>query len=387
MSLKNSKMYIIYAVLCSFLIILCFNLKSEANSVQTPISRQEAEKRALEMIDLQWTFNSSRNSSISSSYSWRVTHPVQLQNVNYAQMKGIPYNWGGLDGLDSSSFRQPWNSFLEAVNNGAFTGNVNTQGGYGHVPGTAGLDCSGFVQATFNIEDHKQSTSTLLNYYFEQIPMSKLKKMDILVSPGHHAMIFDRWGIQDGVEGMYTYEATTDTFRGGIQGTKRYFRSMNEVNRGYIPARYVFLEDNANDTNPKYLPAGIFAKITNVNYGVYLRESNSLNSNILDVILKDTILYLIDYSQGWYRVSQNGKVGWIRAQFVGELEPGRYVTVKDVYRLNIRSGPTTSFSIVGTIGVGEYAKVIDYSSNGRWFKIKHGNLEGWSSARYLSYIY
>lgn len=381
--MKNYNTYFLVIVL-SFLHILIFDFTSHANTFQKPISRNEAEQRALAMIDLQWTFSFNKNTNIDSNFSWGVTQPVQLQNLTYAQMTGIPYSWGGLDGLDSKSFMQPWDNFLDAINKGAFAGNVNTQSGYGHVPGTAGLDCSGFVQATFNIKDHKQSTSTLLNYYFEQIPMSQLKKMDVLIFPGNHAVVFDRWGTKNGIEGIYTYESTVDTFRGGIQGAKRYFRSINEINRGYIPARYIYLKDNV---TTQYLPVDIFAKVANVNYGVYLRQFNNLNSAILDVILKDAIVYLVEYSNGWYKVSYNGKLGWIRSQFIGELETGKHVTVKDVYQLNIRSGQSTNHSIVGTISKNEYARIIEYSNNGDWFKIKNGDVRGWSSARYLSYIY
>lgn len=49
-----------------------------------------------------------------------VTLPIQLRGVTTGQMTGIPYNWGGLDSLDFNSYNEPWNNFLDAVDQGAF---------------------------------------------------------------------------------------------------------------------------------------------------------------------------------------------------------------------------------------------------------------------------
>jgi uncharacterized protein YraI len=378
----------ILGVLLATCLLLSLSLIQSTAQAQIPITRGVAEARALQMINLKWTFQSWRNANMETSLRAMVTHPTQLRNITSAQMTGIPYNWGGLDGLDSKSYGQTWNNFLDAVSQGAYTGNVNTSGGLGYIKGTAGLDCSGFVQAVFNIKDSKQSTSTLLNHYFKRIGMGELRKMDILVYPGHHAVVFDRWGTQNGVEGIFTYEATPDTHYGGIQGTKRYFRSMNEINRGYIPARYVYLSESAPSTiSAPSIQPGIFAKIANVSYGVYLRKTSNSSSEILGVVPKDSIIFLINYSNQAYQVNYKGSVGWVRGSFVGKLPTGKFVTVKDVYALNIRSNPWVTNNIIGTIQKDEYAEVTGSSTDGRWLRIQHGNLTGWASRTYLSYIY
>lgn len=77
----------------------------------------------------------------------------------------------------------PWNNFLQAINQGAFAGNVDITDGYSYIPGTAGIDCSGFVQAVFNIDDYKISTSTMFDKYFKRIDLNSIKHMDILDRP------------------------------------------------------------------------------------------------------------------------------------------------------------------------------------------------------------
>lgn len=366
-----------------------------ADTVQTPITRSQAEQRALNMINMTWTYSKDKNGNTSSVDANSVTQPNQYANLTSAQVTGIPYDWGGQDGLDSNSINTPWTSFLDAINKGAFAGNVNTTAGHSYVTGTAGIDCSGFVQATFNIHDSKISTSTMFDKYFTKINLSDLKHMDILDRPGDHVLIFDKWGTLNGINGAYTYESTWDQIFGGIQGTKKYFVTMDDINNGYIPGRYVNIVDDSqnstsssvSNTNQNSVSAGIFAQITNVNNSANLRISPSTTSSIVGTIPKGTILYLITSSNGWYQVNYNGNVGWVSGSLVGSIPMGTYVTINNVYQLNIRSNPSTSSSIIGILGQGQYAQVLDYSKDGNWIKISINGIEGFAYGEYLRYIY
>lgn len=360
-------------------------------STQTPTSRSQVEQRAANLMDLTWTYSANKNSNIAPNYSSSVMLPKQLQGVSTAQFKGIPYNWGGIDGVNTSSYNAPWTSFLDAVSKGAFTGNVNTNSSFGYIPGTAGMDCSGFVQASFNIVDYKQSTTTLLNNYFKKIDIGSLKHMDILDKPGDHVVIFDKWGTQNGISGAFTYESTPDQTYGGIQGAKRYFISMDTINKGYIPARYInIVEDSTpqtpvTTTTPKFKIGG-YAQVSNVTSYANLRANPSTNYAILTTVPKGTILNLISYSNGWYQVVYNGQTGWIFENTLGTVPTGQYVTVNGVYQLNIRINSSSTAQIVGVLSQGQYAQKIGQTSDGSWYKISINGIQGWSSAKYLNYI-
>lgn len=363
-----------------------------ADTVQTPITRSQAEQRALNMINTTWTYSKDKNGNIGSTNANSVTQPTQYANLTTAQVTGIPYDWGGQDGLDSNSIGTPWTNFLDAISKGAFAGNVNTTAGNSYVSGTAGIDCSGFVQATFNIHDYKISTSTMFDKYFTKINLSDLKHMDILDRPGDHVLIFDKWGTLNGVNGAYTYEATWDQVFGGIQGTKQYFVTMDDINNGYIPGRYVNIVDDSQSSTPTpssnqgSVTAGIFAQIANVNNAANLRVSPSTTSAIVSTIPKGTILYLINSSNGWYQVNYNGQIGWVSGSLVASIPSGQYVTINNVYQLNIRSNPTASSSIVGVLGEKQYAQILDYSKDGNWIKISINGVQGFAYSKYLRYI-
>lgn len=349
-------------------------------AVQTSVTRSQAEQRALNIINLKWTYSSSLNGVKPSSYASVITQPTQLKNVSNAVMTGIPYDWGALDSLDSSSYSAPWTNFLTAISNGAFAGNVNTSSPYGYIGGTAGIDCSGFVQSVFNINDYKLSTSTMFNQYFTKINLSDLKHMDILDKPGDHVVIFDSWGSQNGVQGAFTYEATPDQTYGGIQGTKKYFISINEINSGYIPGRYVnIIEDSTVYTNS-------YGKVSNVTYSANFRANPSTSAEIIGTIPKDTILNLISYSSGWYKVTYNNEIGWIYGNLITSIPTNKYVKVNNVYQLNIRTSPSSSSSIIGVLGENQYAEVLGTSTDGNWYKISVNGIQGYAYAQYLTYI-
>jgi uncharacterized protein YraI len=284
------------------------------------------------------------------------------------------------------------------------------------------MDCSGFVQAAFNIADYKQSTTTLLNNYFTKIDINSLQHMDILDKPGDHVVIFDKWGTLNGINGAFTYEATPDQTYGGIQGTKRYFISMNTINSGYIPARYNYLADEtvtqtttgttsttstttttatttavpattpststttvSSTSAPKYKVGG-YAQVTNVTSYANLRANPGTSYAILTTVPKGTILKLNNYSNGWYQVTYGGQNGWISETVSGAVPAGQYVTVNGVYQLNIRMTPSSTAQIVGTLTQGQYAQKLDQTSDGSWYKISINGVQGWAYSKYLTYI-
>lgn len=354
----------------------------KANATSLPsISRNQAEQRALNMINFTWTYDSNKNTVISSNYTSSVTKPNQFNGIVNEQVKGIPYNWGGQDGLDSSSTGAPWTNFLDAVNRGAYTGNVNTTAGYGLLPGVAGIDCSGFVQSTFNIPGEKLSTYSLFNSYFIKINLNQMKHMDILDRPGDHVLIFDRWGTLNGINGAFTYESTWDQIYGGIQGTKRYFVTIEDINNGYIPGRYTNIVDEDSVSNVTTL-----GKIINVNYFANIRANPSTAANILGTIPKDAIVKIISASYSWFQVIYNGQTGYVYGNLINSKLTSRYASINNVYLLNIRAGASSSSTILGTLSQNQYAELLGYSTDGNWCNVNVDGVHGWVYSDYIKFV-
>ncbi|KZL90808.1 cell wall-binding repeat-containing protein [Clostridium magnum] len=223
----------------------CLTSKAYAASpMLSYISRQEAQDRAYKMTDALWRYVKSLNGNVQSD----IKLPDQLKNETNSQQIGIPYAWGGSDGIDTRSTSQ-WSNFFDAINKGAMAGNINYTGGY--KAGTAGIDCSGFVQSVLKIPGEKQSTGTL-GKYLTPISIYDLKNMDVLLYSSSHVAFFQSWVYDDygNIIGANTIEATAGNYDGTGQKVKEYYRSKEEIMSDYIPGRFNgigsdFIENNS----------------------------------------------------------------------------------------------------------------------------------------------
>ena len=96
-----------------------------------------------------------------------------------------------------------------------------------------------------------------------------------------------------------------------------------------------------------------------------------------------TVTYL-GSNGGWRKVQYNSKVGYVYKDYISE---GRSTStnekyVNTPYGLNVRKGPSTSYSVITTLSNGTKVNVITVS--GDWSKITSGGVTGYVSNQYLS---
>lgn len=88
-------------------------------------------------------------------------------------------------------------------------------------------------------------------------------------------------------------------------------------------------------------------------------------------------------SDGWHRIGWNGREAWVS---------GNWVTVSSVSSptgtgtvtatvLNVRTGPSTSYAIIGRALAGQPYPVL--GSSGGWYRIQFGTREAWVSGDHL----
>ncbi|MBX2893370.1 MAG: SH3 domain-containing protein [Saprospiraceae bacterium] len=90
------------------------------------------------------------------------------------------------------------------------------------------------------------------------------------------------------------------------------------------------------------------------------------------------ILRIYRVQNGWYKIAKN-REEWVAGNFVTDVQMAE---VANADRLNVRSGPGTSFSIVGTYLRGEV--VFIFEQKGTWAKI--GLDERWVSRNFLKIL-
>ena len=111
---------------------------------------------------------------------------------------------------------------------------------------------------------------------------------------------------------------------------------------------------------------------------------------------KVTVLEILD---GWYKVSAKGSEGYVSARFIApdtsgssgtqnqtQTQPQTQVKTQNALvlsgPLNVRSGPGTSYTRVGSLKVGTTVTVIGKS--GQWYQIKYANLTGYVHSDYVT---
>jgi len=146
-----------------------------------------------------------------------------------------------------------------------------------------------------------------------------------------------------------------DTFYNRASMSEYFADLVNQVNER-IYSRYVneFLQDNGIKYNQNQFDALVCFVY---NLGVYSLQNSGLNSALLNC----------------YEPSENDQVDNTTA------------TVRVDGYLNVRSGPGTNYSIIGTLNNGEKVTILDPAKqNGVWLKIKTSEgLEGYCSSNYL----
>lgn len=158
------------------------------------ITRAEARKRADAMAKYKWTLEKTHTLTAKSEKG--VELPREIAAAKAANegktswkvsMVGIPYCWGGFNGLDVGVSNR---TFKKALEKKYVAGNINPDGYFKYM--TAGLDCSGFVSAAFGFKE-KQSTKGLSDMGSKISDIKKMEQMDLLVYPGEHVIFFYEW--------------------------------------------------------------------------------------------------------------------------------------------------------------------------------------------------
>lgn len=118
--------------------------------------------------------------------------------------------------------------------------------------------------------------------------------------------------------------------------------------------------------------------------GLRLRSQASTASSILTMVSAGEQADLLSREEnGWYRVSYKGTEGYLSAQYVTAewAVPARGRVSTQGSTLNVRSGPGTDHSRIGTLSDGSTVDILDLA--GEWYHIRTEALTGYVSSEYL----
>lgn len=124
-------------------------------------------------------------------------------------------------------------------------------------------------------------------------------------------------------------------------------------------------------------------KITGNN--VRMREGNSTDYKIISYLKKGSEVNIITKDKDWYSVEYNTVYGWVSADYITVMNDEESNVINKIVdvssALNVRSGPETSYSVVGKVYDGDKVVVLEQGST--WDKIQIDEVTGWVKNEYL----
>ena len=150
-------------------------------------------------------------------------------------------------------------------------------------------------------------------------------------------------------------------------------------------------DNNQNNNNNQQTTTKYVSCSANLN----VRKGPSTSYAVVTKITQGTEVTVHSTSNGWSKITVNGVNGYVSSQYLSDAKPStpdnnvgnegsQTVTTKYVTAnaLNVRSGPGTNYSKVGSLSKG--TEVTVHSSSNGWAKITSSSVSGYVSEQYLS---
>ena len=171
----------------------------------------------------------------------------------------------------------------------------------------------------------------------------------------------------------------------GVNGNW-YAVSCNGQN-GYVCADYVSISSSStkssDNSGNKNTSSGQDGAV--IGTSVRMRSGPGTSYSVLGTYSNGVTLKVLGSENGWYKVSYNGKTGYIKADYV-RVTPEKTTTSTDGTvtgsDVRLRLGPSTSYSIVGTYPKGTAVKIS--GTNGNWYEVSVNGKYGYMSKDYVS---
>ena len=169
---------------------------------------------------------------------------------------------------------------------------------------------------------------------------------------------------------------------------------------GYVSSQYIKIVDNESSEEKPVEPEKPSVSVNKqgvvkVNSALNMRSGPGSNYGVIGTLRNNDKVEIIKEVDGWYEIRFNGKVGYVSKSYITivneEANNGTESVIKEgtVYgvstNLNVRTGPGTSYQVVGYLLSGDKVKILG-EENG-WYKIQFnastGTKNGYVSKDYI----
>ncbi|PEI93559.1 peptidase M24 [Bacillus pseudomycoides] len=156
---------------------------------------------------------------------------------------------------------------------------------------------------------------------------------------------------------------------------------------GYVSGQFV----SKNGATPNVSTGGKNKVTADV---LRVRTSPNASSSIMGRVYEGQTLQVISIENGWVKINHNGKTGYVSGQFISGISSnagssnnnnvqaasGNYTV--NVSSLRVRTGPSTSHTVLGSIHKGQVVQVVGEVQD--WFKINYAGQTAYLSKDYVT---
>lgn len=169
----------------------------------------------------------------------------------------------------------------------------------------------------------------------------------------------------------------------GVSADGQFWQVNTTYGVGFVFYRHV---NTANTEGIPVADVGVFGSVT-VNWGA-VRSGPGKTASQITSLRKNTQFFVIGRQpdNSWLEIRYRGGTGWIAAsqtslasEQIFAVEPstqGPYAVV-NADTLNVRTGPSDAFDIIGTLHYGETVAITGQSADGVWLQVSTPFGTGW----------
>jgi uncharacterized protein YgiM (DUF1202 family) len=113
-----------------------------------------------------------------------------------------------------------------------------------------------------------------------------------------------------------------------------------------------------------------------------LRRGPSRTYSLITTLKQNSRVQVINNIGDWWRVRFNNYEGYVYSEYLSNVPVSVYAYVRPASGLNLRNGPSTTYSSIMVLRQNTKIQVIN--NTGDWWRIRFGNYEGYVYSEYLS---
>ncbi|MEE0325869.1 SH3 domain-containing protein [Butyricicoccus sp.] len=162
---------------------------------------------------------------------------------------------------------------------------------------------------------------------------------------------------------------------------------------GYVYSKYLTSGGNTSSTPSNNGSQNVSKTVYISASSLNVRSGAGTSYSVIGNLKKGNSASVVGSTNGWYKIKYGSGYGYISSKYTTSSTPTTTTTNiapttstnKTVYTtcsLNVRSGASTSYSVVGVLGSGKAASVV--GTSGSWYKIKYGSGYGYISSKYTT---